>query len=89
MTDFSKASNLTVGNIDKHIYAQAEKLGIKNVAAPGNLKTLNICQIYSIARPIMLFVKSILFFSATWQGIVTAMMAALDVECPTSVPPAA
>jgi len=78
--DFNKLSNLTTENIDKHIYAQAEKLGIKNVAT-NDLKALNLCQIYTIARPILSTVRSILFFKPTWQNIITGIMTALDAEC--------
>jgi hypothetical protein len=87
MTDFSKVSNLTTDNINKHIFAKAEKFGVKNLAT-NNLKSLNLCQIYTIARPILQLVKSILFFNSTWQGVIGAVIAALDTECPTSVPPA-
>jgi hypothetical protein len=88
MTDFNKASNLTTDNINKHIFAHAEKLGVKNLAG-NNLKALNLCQIYTIARPILQLAKSILFFNTTWQSVIGAVIAALDTECPTSVPPAA
>jgi hypothetical protein len=70
----------SVAQVDAHVFAAAEKLGIKNLNK-ANLKAFNLCQIYTTARPILKFVVAILFFKPSWQAIATALMASLDAEC--------
>ena len=45
--------------------------------------THNICDIYPVAKPILLFAKSLLFFKPTWQSVITGLIAALDNQCNT------
>lgn len=70
----------SVSEVDAHVFAAAEKLKIKNVTT-ANLKVFNLCQSYTLARPILVLVKGILFFKPSWQNIVTALIAGLDTYC--------
>jgi len=57
--------------IDEHVEANADTLHERS----------NFCEIYKIARPILFFAKSILFFKPKWQAVLTALIANLDSGC--------
>lgn len=78
--DFNKVSNLTPENIDKHIFMHAEKLGIKNLART-DLRGINLCQVYTMARPVLSIARGLLFFKPTWQNVITGLMTNLDTQC--------
>lgn len=76
---------MTPDQIDAHVYAHAEKLGIKNINVPltaEQLKTINVCGIYSTIRPILTAAKSLLgLFKPTWATVITTFMAVMDTTC--------
>jgi hypothetical protein len=79
-------SNLSVAQVDAQIFIHAEKLGVKNIAK-ADLKTFNLCQIWTVVSPIIGFARSIIaIFKSSWLPYIDAFTAALNAEC-TIVPP--
>ena len=61
----------------------AEHLDAHEAATAQNLK-LNICDIFSKVRPVLVFAHSILFFKPKWQTALTNLINAMDAACPTT-----
>lgn len=76
---------MTETEIDKHVFAHAEKLGIKNINAPltqEQLSSINVCALYTTVRPILTAAKSLLgFFKPSWAAIVGTFMGVMDTTC--------
>jgi hypothetical protein len=66
---------LSIEEIDAHL-AQAKAVGTEAFAG------LDLCKIYKVARPILVFVKALLFFRPTWQTVLQAFIDAADKMCP-------
>lgn len=72
---------MQVEEIDNHLesYVAAE-------AAAGmdanSLKLFNICGTYQKVRPIIKFVRAMLFFRPKWQAVIDEFMAVTDGICP-------
>ena len=47
------------------------------------LKGKDLCGIFKTVRPILVFVKALLFFKPTWQAILQTLIDALDQTCPS------
>lgn len=43
--------------------------------------TPSFCVIYTGVRPVLLFVKTLLFLKPKWQALITALVAGLDATC--------
>jgi hypothetical protein len=67
---------MSIEEIDAHIAQQAKALNTKDFAG------LDPCKIYKVARPILVFVKALLFFKPAWQAILQGLIDALDKLCP-------
>jgi|HubBroStandDraft_2_1064218.scaffolds.fasta_scaffold00002_103 hypothetical protein len=76
---------MTMEQIDSHIADHQHLLA----AVPGADKTVNLCGIYSVARPAMVFLESLLgFFKPSWATVLQALVTSLDAACsitPTSL----
>jgi hypothetical protein len=68
-------------NIDKHIdetLAMPEPEGL----TIAQFKLWNICKTYLAVRPVLKFVRGLLFFKPKWQKVLDLLIAVLDEGCP-------
>jgi hypothetical protein len=66
---------LSIEEIDAHIAQTAPKFQAEGFAG------VNLCGIYKTVRPILVFVKGLLFFKPAWQAILQSLIDALDASC--------
>lgn len=64
--------------VDAHVDALFEKLE-KDFESKSSV---SFCDAYRVARPVILWVKGLLFFRPKWQKVLTIFVATLDVSCP-------
>ncbi len=67
---------LSIDEIDGHIAKHTAGAGTKALTG------LNLCAIYKVVRPILVFAKALLFFKPAWQTILQSLIDALDKTCP-------
>ena len=67
---------MSIEEIDAHISQQAKALNTKDFAG------LDLCKIYKTVRPVLVFVKALLFFKPAWQAILQGFIDSLDKMCP-------
>lgn len=63
--------------VDSHVDMHFDKL-----EADFNEKSVSFCDAYYVARPVIIWVKGLLFFKPKWQKVLTILVASLDVNCP-------
>lgn len=47
------------------------------------MRLFNICAVYQKLRPVLKFVRGLLFFKPKWQSIINAAIESLDQSCNT------
>lgn len=72
---------MSVEQIDKHVETTYTP---KKAGAEKDSATFNLCATYAVARPIIIFAKSFLFFKPKWQDAVGKFVTALDAVCRTN-----
>lgn len=60
---------MTIEEIDAHIEKHAMAKG------------LDVCATFKKVRPVLVFVKSLLFFKPKWQAILQTLIDVLDKQC--------
>lgn len=61
--------------IDKHV---------EHHLSVAEVKKLNLCAVYVGAKPVIKFVRGLLFFKPKWQQIIDLLTASLDESCNTN-----
>lgn len=46
-----------------------------------NLKTIDFCSLWHTVRPILIFVKALLFWKPKWQTVLKQLIDSLDATC--------
>jgi hypothetical protein len=67
---------MSIETIDAHLAQQAKALGTQTFAG------LDLCKTYNTVRPILVFVKALLFFRPAWQAVLQAFIDTADKMCP-------
>lgn len=73
---------MTSDELDEHV--AAGKSVVQSATVP-HLQNPTVAAIYQVARPVLLMVKSILFFKPGWAKAIAGLIAVLDVEFPTAL----
>jgi hypothetical protein len=83
MTDInSNTTDAILRHVDNHVDATHDAAIAATTDGPPAPGTPQFCAIYTAARPVLVFVKGMLFFRPKWQAIVTALLGGLDTICP-------
>lgn len=83
VTDIQKATNdALVSHVDAHVETNHDAVVQATADMPAAPGTPAFCTVYTAARPVLVFVRGMLFFRPKWQTVVTALIGGLDTVCP-------
>ena len=64
---------MEIEEVDAHVEAHAETVA----------KELpDLCEIYKVNRPVLKFVRALVFWKPKWQAAIDKLIASLDDACP-------
>lgn len=72
---------MQVHEIDEHIEAPAPEIDTSAFNAQ-ELKLFNICAAYQKVRPVIKFVRGMLFWKPKWQAVIDTFLTVTDGICP-------
>lgn len=76
------ATDALAAHVDNHVENTHDAAVAATADGPASPGTPQFCAVYTAARPVLLFVRGMLFFRPKWQTIVTALIGGLDTICP-------
>lgn len=82
----SKEKELTVEEVDAHIAAHEGKQKTVDTSkmSDAQLKAFNLCDVINKVRPILKFVRGLLFWKHKWQLVIDELLAVADQACPVA-----
>lgn len=67
--------------IDQHVEDNHDAVTLVTADGPAIPGTSAFCIVYVSGRPVLQWVKAVLFFKPKWRAVVTVMIAGLDALC--------
>jgi hypothetical protein len=67
--------------IDQHVESNHDAVTLVTADGPAIPGTSAFCVLYASARPVLHWVKAVLFFKPKWRALLTGLIAGLDAVC--------
>jgi len=67
--------------VDQHVEDNHQAVKDAVQSGPAIPGTPEFCNLYIVARPVLLFVRGMLFFKPKWQMVISGLVGGLDAVC--------